>query len=221
MYIDPRSQSTRALLATPPHLHLRTQQLHHNIMSVLAKEGRVILAIEAIRTSQEMSIRRAAKTYDVPRTSLVNRMKGMTPLADRRNAQHNLTLTKEETIVQYVLDLDSRGFPPRISDVRSMADLLRTTRHATPVGTKWPYNFVQRRPELKTRFSRAYDFQRALCEDPDIINAWFQLVANMRTKYGIQDCDFYNFDEIGFMMGVICGNMVVTRVDRCGRSKQL
>jgi hypothetical protein len=25
----------------------------------------------------------------------------------------------------------------------------------------------------------------------------------MRAKYGIQDCDFYNFDETGFMMGVI------------------
>ena len=43
----------------------------------------------------------------------------------------------------------------------------------------------------------------------------------MRTKYGIQDCDFYNFDETGFMMGVICGNMVVTRADRSGRGKQL
>jgi len=43
----------------------------------------------------------------------------------------------------------------------------------------------------------------------------------MRTKYGIQDCDFYNFDETGFMMGVICGNMVVTRAARRGQSKQL
>jgi hypothetical protein len=43
----------------------------------------------------------------------------------------------------------------------------------------------------------------------------------MRAKYGIQDCDFYNFDEIGFMMGVICASMVVTRADRCGRGKAI
>ena len=43
----------------------------------------------------------------------------------------------------------------------------------------------------------------------------------MRTKYGIQDCDFYNFDETGFMMGVICSSMVVTCADRRGRGKQL
>ena len=71
------------------------------------------------------------------------------------------------------------------------------------------------------RLSRAYDFQRALCEDPDLINAWFQRVANMRTKYGIQDYDFYNFDETGFMMGVICSSIVVTYADRRGRGKQL
>lgn len=28
------------------------------------------------------------------------------------------------------------------------------------------------------------------------------LVANRRAKYGIQDCDFYNFDETGFAIGM-------------------
>jgi Tc5 transposase DNA-binding domain len=85
-------------------------------------------------------------------------MKGCTPKAEKYNARHNLTPTEEETLVQYILDLDSRGFPPRIDHVRDMADLLRKTRHAKPVGKQWPYNFIQRRLELKTRFSRVYDF---------------------------------------------------------------
>lgn len=190
-------------------------------MSVQTQEGRVTLAIEALRTAKNMSIRAIAKIYDVPRSTLEARLKGRIPKPEKRNSQHNLTLSEEETLVRYILDLDSRGFPPRIDSVRDMANLLRATRHATPVGKQWPYNFVQRRPELKTRFSRAYDFQRALCEDPELIDAWFRLVSNMRAKYGIQAADFYNFDETGFMMGVICGNMVVTRADRRGRGKQL
>ena len=60
------------------------------------------------------------------------------------------------------------------------------------------------------RFSRVYDFQRALCENSETIGAWFRLVENMRGKYGIQNCDFYNFDETGFMMGMIQATMVVT-----------
>jgi hypothetical protein len=43
----------------------------------------------------------------------------------------------------------------------------------------------------------------------------------MRTKYGIQDEDFYNFNETGFIIGVICTGMIVTRADRRERSKQL
>jgi hypothetical protein len=190
-------------------------------MSIQTKEARIILAIEAIRISKRMSRRRAAKLYKVPETTLRDRINGVVEKANVRPPMQKLTTTEEDAIVQYILDLDSRGFPPRLDGVEDMANLLLATRQARPVGKLWAHRFVQRRPELKTRFSRAYDFQRALCEDPVLIDAWFRLVANMRAKYGIQDCDFYNFDETGFMMGIICGNMVVTRADRRGRGKQL
>jgi hypothetical protein len=41
----------------------------------------------------------------------------------------------------------------------------------------------------------------------------------MRAKYGVLDCDFYNFDEMGFMIGIITLAMVITRADRRGRGK--
>jgi len=41
----------------------------------------------------------------------------------------------------------------------------------------------------------------------------------MQTKYGVVDSDFYNFDETGFMMGVICAGMVVTHADRRSKGK--
>ena len=90
-----------------------------------------------------------------------------------------------------------------------------------PVGSQRAYRFVNRQPKLKTCFTRIYDFQRALCEDTKLIKTWYQLVSDMRTKYGVQDCDFYNFDETGFMMGIIAPAMVVTRADRQGRCKSV
>lgn len=41
----------------------------------------------------------------------------------------------------------------------------------------------------------------------------------MQAKYGIKDCDFYDFDETGFMMGMIGPAIIVTRAGRCGRGK--
>ena len=71
------------------------------------QEVRIRLIIQIIRINQEMSIRRVVKTYDVPQTTLRDRMKGCTPKAEERKAQHNLTLTEEETFVRHILDLDS------------------------------------------------------------------------------------------------------------------
>ena len=188
-------------------------------MEVHTQEARIILAIEAIRTSKKISIRTAAKIYRVPRTTLTARMSGRLLRSERRPAVQKLTELEEEVISQYILDLDSRGFAPRLAGVEDMANYLLETRRGTRVGKLWAHRFVRRRPELKTRFNRVYDFQRALCEDPVLIGGWFELVRNMRAKYGVLDCDFYNFDETGFMMGVICPGMVVTRADRRGRGK--
>ena len=119
------------------------------------------------------------------------------------------------------MQLDSRGFSPRRADVEDMANVLLAKRNAQRVGKRWTERFIKRRPELKTRFNRVYDYQRGLCEDPAIIEPWFRLVHNMREKYGIQDGDFYNFDETGFMMGMVRPGMVITRADRVGKPKSI
>ena len=76
-------------------------------------------------------------------------------------------------------------------------------------------------PSLKTKFSRLYDYQRALYEDPTVISGWFALLYNIMAKYRVQPEDLYNFDETGFMMGQITSSMVVTRSDRRGKVKSV
>ncbi len=46
-------------------------------------------------------------------------------------------------------------------------------------------------------------------------------MTNIYTKYNIQNEDFYNFDETGFIMEIIYNNIVVIYADRYSRSKQL
>ncbi|KAI1676137.1 DDE superfamily endonuclease [Pyrenophora tritici-repentis] len=100
-----------------------------------------------------------------------------------------------------------------------MADRLLAARGAGQVGVHWPRNFVKRTDSLTTRFNRAYDRQRALCEDPVLIKSWFELVEQTKAKYGICDEDVYNFDEAGFMMGKITTQLVVTASERRCRPK--
>ena len=124
----------------------------------------------------------------------------------RRDCQPNLkklTKLEEQVIIDHVLHLDLRGFSPTYAAVRDMADRLLAARGAGQVGVHWPRNFVKRTDSLTTRFNRAYDRQRALCEDLVLIKSWFELVEKTKAKYGICDEDVYNFDEAGFMMGKI------------------
>ena len=46
-------------------------------------------------------------------------------------------------IVQYILDLDSRGFPRRLIAVEDMANQLLAERDASKVGKRWASNFVK------------------------------------------------------------------------------
>jgi hypothetical protein len=112
------------------------------------KEGRILLAKLAIKEGQFQSIRAAARSYDVAPETLRTHIHGTTPRGDCTPNSRKLTLCEEEAIIQYILDLDSRGFPPRPRDVQEMADLLLAERDASPVGKNWATNFINRRPEI-------------------------------------------------------------------------
>ncbi|KAI1689247.1 DDE superfamily endonuclease [Pyrenophora tritici-repentis] len=102
-----------------------------------------------------------------------------------------------------------------------MADKLLAARGAGQVGQKWPANFVKRTDSLRTCFNRAYDRQRAMCEDATLIKRWFKLVEEIKAEQGICDEDVYNFDEAGFMMGKITTQLVITGSERRGRRKSI
>jgi hypothetical protein len=133
----------------------------------------------------------------------------------------NLTKLEEDVVAKHIIDLIDRGFPPRLAEVADMANSLRAERNLGQVGLNWPSTFVKRRPELKMKFNRKYDYKRALCESPDDIRTWFELVRNTKAKHGILDDDTWNFDETGFMMGQITPGMVVTASERRARPKAI
>jgi hypothetical protein len=89
--------------------------------------------------------------------------------------------------------------------VQDTANNLLAERGGEPVSKCWVNNFKTRTPEIKLKGSCSYDRQRALNKDARVITPLFKLVANTKPKYGISDDDTYDFDETGFIMGVIQG----------------
>jgi hypothetical protein len=178
------------------------------------QEGRLTLAVQAYRTGQFKSIRRAAAAFNVRHQQVSRRLQGMTFRPITQPNCQKLTKSEEQTIVRHILDLDLRGFAPRLCEVEDMATKLLRVRDGQPLGKCWAERFVTRTEELKTAFNRAKDRQRVQQEDPEIINAWFKLVRETIEKYGVHSDDIHNFDETGFQMGVIGSMKVVTGAER-------
>jgi hypothetical protein len=184
-------------------------------------EGDIQLAILDINSQQFQSNKRAAATYNVPRRTLVDRRAGRRSRGDCEPNSKRLTKLEEEAIIQRILNESLRGVPSSKANVRDMADRLLRERGGKPIGKNWVDNFIKRTPELRTRWSRPYDRQRAACEDPAVIRPWFSLVQSMKAKYGIVDKDTWNFDESGFMMGKISSQLVITGSEKPGKQKTL
>ena len=132
-------------------------------------ESDIQLAIRVHQRDPHISILKLSKIYQVPNTTLRDRINGKPA---RRNIIANsrkLTVFEEEAIVSFIIDLDARSFPPRYSYVEDMANRLLAERDASGasrVGTNWASNFIKRQPQLRTRLNRRIDYQRVQCEDP-------------------------------------------------------
>jgi hypothetical protein len=190
-------------------------------MSESLYEAKILLALQALQNNPKLSTRKAATIYQVDRCTLGRRQKGIQSTRNTTTKSRNLSDLEEQIIVQFVLNLDSRGFPPRRDFVEKMANSLLADCDASPVGKLWVHNFIQRQPQLITRRFRRYNYQRAKCNNPTIIRNWFRLVENTIAKYGIRLDDMWNFDETGFMMGMIEPGMVVTSAERPGMPKKV
>jgi hypothetical protein len=115
------------------------------------QEGRILIALNDIKNSRVKFIRAAAKLYDIPYSTLHTRLNHRVSRNNTRANSHKLTELEE----------DSRGATPRRATVRKIADILLAARGITPpltVGINWVSNFIKRRNEIRTRFSRRYNY---------------------------------------------------------------
>ena len=175
----------------------------------LSQERRIELAharwLEAKVVNELLSITKVAKRYGVSKSTLVDRINKKTkPAAVYHLESQRLTPEEETAILNWILRLQAWGWPPLVAQTRYMAnELLLKKGDRKPIGINWPQKFMKRHPSIKSAYIPPLDKERAIAQDPTILQDWFQLYLRVRSEYEVQDCDIYNMDEKGFMMGVI------------------
>ena len=98
------------------------------------QEGRILLALSDIKDGRVASLRAAAKLYNIPYSTLHTRAGGRISRGDTRPNGHKLTQLEEDSLVEWILSMDSRGAAPRPEMVREMANILLAERYQETVG---------------------------------------------------------------------------------------
>src|SRR6266566_954991 len=105
-------------------------------MASTSNESQLQYALQTFERDPQLSIRKVARLYNIPRTTLSTRINGRSTHEDTIANSQKLTTLKEKVVVQEVLDLDSRRFPPRIRNVEDIANRLLTTYDTTYIGPR-------------------------------------------------------------------------------------
>jgi hypothetical protein len=144
-----------------------------NPQKSVEQEGRILLAIKAIKNQEIFSIRDAARRFEVSRSTLQKRLHEHSFRHEARANEHKLTQFEEESLIEWILSMNLRENLFRSSLAKDMVNLLLASRETTSsliVGLNWISNFIKRHKDtIKSRFSCQYDYRRAQCEDLTVI----------------------------------------------------
>ena len=123
-------------------------------MSEPSKEARLQLAVQDYHQNPNQKLLPLTKSYRVTYSTLYRRVQGTLQLNEYRPVMHKLTEIEEKVILQRIIDLDARGFSPRLSGVEEMANLILQSRGGGRVGKNWTARYIARQPDLYAFQSR-------------------------------------------------------------------
>lgn len=110
-------------------------------------EGRLQLAVNALKKEQITSVREAARLFNVPRSTLQTRYKGCSHHLYKRAHNTKLLETEEISLRDWIISIDKRGCPVRPSIVELMANCLLAKRDSInllpTVGKCWVSNYLK------------------------------------------------------------------------------
>ena len=183
-------------------------------LSNLSIEQRITLVLQAVNESpilrdgrHQLSLRQAAKDFSISRSTLTARYNGIPARNDAHEHQQKLTRAEERILADWIKVQGQHGVPISPSTLGDHAEAIA----GCSIGKSWPQRFMDRHPDLKTRYTQSLEKCRANNVNPATVNKFFDIFEDVVKEYNIDESDIYNMDEKGIQLGV--GKRVAAIID--------
>ena len=183
-------------------------------------ESRITQGIDILQRGGNPNFSAEAREFNVPLQRLRARWNGRRSKQEVVPWNRKLKEHEDSAVCTYLGRLDKIGLYARLFMIADRANGVLRRAHVgegppPQVSEHWARRFLERHPEYHVRKQSVQEVDRKKAQDPDTILWWLHEFKRICDEYGIQQCDIYNFDESGFLIGVGKNQKVVTRsVDR-------
>jgi hypothetical protein len=181
----------------------------------LPQDDRIQLAVDAIAKAgnkscgkQRLSNRKAADIYQVPRSTLGDRMNGLRTRTEAHIDQQNLSPAEEEVLVKWAKVLGRRGVPLTHSTLATYASEI----FGKPIGVSWPKRFLARHADLKVKATTSLEKCRAKALNPAAVKGFYDTLEAVIEEFSIKSEHTWNMDEKGIQLGI--GAKISAIIDR-------
>jgi transposase len=213
----PLNQPQLCLILMPRTQLRRDPQINVDQLDLENKtaDERIALALAAIlkegfRPSRRLiySFRAAAKTFKIPKTTLVYWFNGRQTQEEAHKKDRRLTPAQEDVLAEWIKEKGRRNVPLNLGAAAQHAKAIS----GVDIGESWVRRFRVRRKDLKANWTTGLEKCRAQALNPKTTADFYQVFHELVTTYNIKPQNIYNPDEKGAQMGV--GKSIQALVDR-------
>lgn len=160
-------------------------------------------------TNGTLSVRRAALEYNVPKSTLHDRLTGKVMPGAVGGAPRYLEEDEEEELVRWLV-----GCAKSIREVRAIVGAIVAKKmnidHCT-VSHGWWDRFRKRHPQLSLRTGETLAYVRAVSTNRQVLDRYFDMLEDIVTKNSLPSGRIFNLDETGMPLQHRPGKRIALR----------
>ena len=162
-----------------------------------SREARVKSAVEAVR-ARTLSFRDAAKQFDIPATTISNRLKGGKAPSIAHESQQLLSNEQQKVVIEWLRWRGDNGNP---MTREQLAALIFDLTERRP-GANWIRKFLRSHADkIAERRAHGLDPKCAQAFNEAVVTRHFELLESLIVGQSIPPENIYNEDEKGIQLG--------------------